>query len=244
MAAFRTSSLAPARAALLVAGLLLSNCSGGSDSTNGTGVTALPRTMMGALHTMVQNSQALPPTGNLDVYFALLMRENHRAAVAMSALELNQGQDPALRQLAENINHAHQSLILGLDSALQRLQARPSAFPEHTVCSEQFVRLLSVATNGLSAAAHHSIVQAEGGDGSPNLGMKEYQEDTGTGSIDRDFATLLVPHHQNSIELGRAELAYGQDAGLRQAALLVVRDQQREIDQAQRWLTQHPALPR
>lgn len=241
MAACVASYLTRARAVLLIGSVLLSSCTGESDSGNGTGVTSLPLTMMGALHTMVQNSQALPPTGDLDVYFALLMRENHRAAVAMSALELNQGQDRALRNMAAELNHAHQQLILGLDSAIQRLRARPPAFPEHTVNSEQFARLLGAATEGLSPAAHRTMTQAEGGTGSPNLGMREYHEDAGTGSLDRDFAVLLVPHHQNSIQLARAELEYGRDKELIKAAYLIIRDQQQEIDQAQAWLAQHPA---
>ena len=236
--------LIPPRALLLAGTLLLGGCSGRADQTNGTGVAALPTNMMGALHSMAQTSLALPPTGELDVYFAQLMRENHRAAVAMSALELQQGRDPALRQLAEELNHAHQQLILGLDSAIRRLQARPAGFPEHTVGSEQFAKLLSAATEGLSPAAHQTITQAEGGPGSPNLGLREYHEDAGTGSIDRDFAVLLVPHHQNSIQLAQAELEYGQDKDLEKAAYLIIRDQQREINQAQAWLAQHPEPPK
>lgn len=238
-----TTSFSTLTRALLLAGsLLVGSCNGRSDATNGTGVTALPATMMGALHGMAQNSLALTPTGDLDAYFAQLMRENHRAAVAMSALELKQGQDPALRKIAEQMNHAHQQLILGLDSALQRLQARPPGFPEHTTSSEQFAKLLNAATEGFSPAVHRTIVRAEGGTGSVNLGMREQHEDAGTGSIDRDFALLLVPHHQNSIQLAQAELEYGQDPALEKAAYLIIRDQQREIDQAQAWLAQHPRL--
>jgi len=235
-----TSFSTLSRTLLLAGSLLVGSCTTSPDSTNGTGVAALPATMMGALHSMAQNSLALPPMGDLDGYFAQLMRENHRAAVAMSALELKQGQDPTLRAIAEQMNHAHQQLILGLDSALHRLQARPPSFPEHTTSSEQFTKLLNAATEGFSPAAHQTIVQAEGGTGSPNLGLKEQLEDAGTGSIDRDFALLLVPHHQNSIQLAQAELEYGRDPALEKAAYLIIRDQQREIEQAKAWLAQHP----
>jgi uncharacterized protein (DUF305 family) len=233
-----------AKALSLVGLALLSCCRGGPDQTNGTGVATLPRTMMGALHSMAENSLALPPAGNLDLYFAHLMRENHRAAVAMSALELNQGQDPSLREVAEGMNHAHQRLILGLDSAIRRLQAQPPGGAEQTPSNEPFSHLLSAATEGISPAAHRTITQAEGGANSSNLGMREYHEDAGTGSIDRDFAALLVPHHQNSIQLARAELEYGRDKALVQAASQVILDQQREINQAQAWLTQHPEQPK
>ena len=226
---------------LFLAGLMLvGSCSGDADQTNGTGVAALPRTMMNALHNMAQRSRTLPPTGNLDRYFALLLRENHRAAVAMSALELNQGQDPSLRRMAEEMNHAHQQRILGLDSALHRLRARPPGGAAPTPGNEAFTRLLNAATEGLSPAAHRTITQAEGSGRSPNLGMREHQMDAGTGSIDRDFAVLLVPHHQISIDLARAELQYGRDKGMLEAASQVILDQQQEINQVQAWLAQPP----
>jgi uncharacterized protein (DUF305 family) len=231
----------PAKALLWAGTLLLSSCQSGPDKTPDAHVSAVPSTMMGPLHVMAEHSQALPSTPNLDLYFALLMRENHQAAVAMSALELKEGQDLTLRRVAQDIHHAHQQLIPGLDSAIERLRALPPSFPEHTTQSEQLARLLEAATSGLHPAAHRTIVQAEGGDGSPNLGMKENREDAGTGSIDRDYAVLLVPHHQNSIALAQAELELGRDEPLQRAAYLILQDQQREIDQAQAWLARHPA---
>lgn len=230
-----------AKALLWAGALLLSSCRSGPDKMQDAHAPAVPSTMMGPLHVMAEHSQALPPTTNLDLYFALLMRENHQAAVAMSALELKEGQDPVLRRVARNIYHAHQQLIPGLDSAIQRLQALPPSFPEHTTQSERLARLLEAATNGLHPAAHRTIVQAEGGDGLPNLGMRESREDAGTGSIDRDYAVLLVPHHQNSMALAQAELELGRDAPLQKAAYLILQDQQREINQAQAWLTKHSA---
>ena len=228
-----------ARAALALA-LLASGCHGRSDETNGTGVRELPLTMMAALHNMSKSSQALPLVDNLDLYFALLLRENHRAAVAMSALELNKGQDPTLRSAAEYINHDHQQLILGLDSAIRRLQALPPSFPEHTMQSERFSRLLDAATSGLHPAAHRTIVRLEGRADSLRARSSQQQEDAGTGSIDRDFAALLIPHHQNSIVLARAELELGRDDALQKVAYLFLQDQQREIDELQDWLRQHP----
>ncbi|MCC3154788.1 DUF305 domain-containing protein [Hymenobacter sp. BT770] len=225
---------------VLALALLASGCQGSADDTNGTGVSELPPTMMAALHTMVERSRALPLTDNLDLYFALLLRENHRAAVAMSALELNKGQDPALRSAAEHINHDHQQLILSLESAIRRLRALPLAFPEHTMQSERFGRLLDAATSGLHPAAHRSIARLDAGADSLHAPSSPQQEDAGTGSTDRDFAALLVPHHQNSITLARAELELGRDEALQKVAYLILQDQQREIEQVQAWLRHHP----
>ena len=224
----------------LVLALLAGGCHGSSDKTNGTGVKELPPTMMAALHTMAQRSQALPPTGNLDLYFALLLRENHRAAVGMSALELNKGQDPALRAAAEHINHDHQQLILRLESAIRRLRALPPAFPEHTMQSERLSRLLDAATRGLHPAAHRTIARLDVGVDSLHPQSSPQQEDAGTGSTDRDFAALLIPHHQNALALARAELVLGRDDELQKTAYLVLEDQQREIEQVQAWLRHYP----
>ena len=196
--------------------------------------------MMAALHTMAEHSQTLQPNGNLDLYFAQLMRENHRAAVSMSALELKQGQDPELRRIAQDIHHAHQQLILGLDSAIQRIEAQPPTFPDRTYQAEQLSRLLEAATAGLHPAAHRIIAKVEAGNDSLNHHHTPKQEDAGTGSIDHDYAALLVPHHQNSITLARGELELGRDESLQKTAYFILQDQQREIEQAQAWLKQHP----
>ncbi|MBO0360426.1 DUF305 domain-containing protein [Hymenobacter sp. BT186] len=199
-----------------------------------------PATMMAALHTMAEHSKALPPGTNLDLYFAQLMRENHRAAVSMSALELQQGHDPELLRIAQDIYHAHQQLVWGLDSAIERIQAQPPTYHDHTTQSERLSRLLEAATAGLHPAAHRNIAKVEAGPDSLNHHHTPKQEDGGTGSIDHDYAALLVPHHQNSITLARAELELGRDEPLQRAAYFILRDQQREIEQVQVWLTQHP----
>lgn len=227
---------------LFLAGLaLLSNCRSGPDETLDAHAPQAPATMMAPLHTMAQHAQALPLTSNLDLYFARLMRENHRAAVAMSALELQRGSDPALRPIAQDIHRAHQRLVVGLDSIITRIQAQPPAFPEHTTKSHELAKLLEAAIQGLPPAAHRVIGGAEG-DATPRNDHREPPtENAGTGSIDRDYAALLVPHHENSIALARAELQFGRDEALQKAAFLVLQDQQREIEQVQTWLRQHPA---
>ena len=226
---------------MLWAGALsLSSCRSGLEEQADVHEAGPPATMMAALHTMADHSQALPSNGNLDLYFAQLMRENHRAAVAMSALELKQGKDPELRRIAQDIHRSHQQLILGLDSAIQRIQAQPPAFPDRTTQSERLTQLLEAATNGLHDAAHQNMAQAEG-DKTPSDGYFERAaEDAGTGTTDRDYADLLIPHHQNSLRLAQAELEFGRDERMQKAAYFILKDQQREIDQVQAWMAQHP----
>jgi uncharacterized protein (DUF305 family) len=226
---------------LLLAGGLLGSCRDRSDETADVHTPGAPSTMMAALHTMAEHSNALPQGTNLDLYYARLMRENHRAAVSMSALELQRGKDPVLRAIAADIHQAHQQLIPGLDSAIARILALPPDFPAHTPRAERLSELLADATAGLHPAAHRNLARAEGDTAPRNQRAQQALEEGGTGDIDRDYAALLVPHHENSITLARAELELGRDEALQRAAYLVLRDQQREIELVQAWLVQHPA---
>jgi uncharacterized protein (DUF305 family) len=50
-----------------------------------------------------------------------------------------------------------------------------------------------------------------------------------TGDPDRDFARMMIPHHQGAIDMAIAELRYGKDERLRRLAQEIIVDQQQEI---------------
>jgi hypothetical protein len=50
-----------------------------------------------------------------------------------------------------------------------------------------------------------------------------------TGDPDRDFARMMIAHHQGAIDMAVAELRYGKDKRLRRLAQQIVVDQQQEI---------------
>jgi hypothetical protein len=50
-----------------------------------------------------------------------------------------------------------------------------------------------------------------------------------TGDIDRDFETMMIPHHQGAIDMAQAELRYGRNELLRRLAREIVTNQQQEI---------------
>ena len=49
------------------------------------------------------------------------------------------------------------------------------------------------------------------------------------GNIDRDFVSMMVPHHQGAIDMAQAELRYGREAQLRHIAQEIIVDQIQQI---------------
>ena len=52
---------------------------------------------------------------------------------------------------------------------------------------------------------------------------------TGTGNVDRDFADMMIPHHQGGIDMARALLRYGKDERMKALAREIIAKQEQEI---------------
>jgi uncharacterized protein (DUF305 family) len=50
-----------------------------------------------------------------------------------------------------------------------------------------------------------------------------------SGNVDRDFAAMMIAHHQGAIDMALAELRHGRNEQLRRLAQAIVIEQQQEI---------------
>jgi uncharacterized protein (DUF305 family) len=62
-----------------------------------------------------------------------------------------------------------------------------------------------------------------------------------SGDPDRDFAAMMIPHHQGAVEMAKVELQFGKDPVLRRLAQGIIVEQLQEIEVMQRELRQIPA---
>lgn len=62
-----------------------------------------------------------------------------------------------------------------------------------------------------------------------------------TGDADRDFATMMVPHHQAAIDMAKAELEYGKDPEMKELARKIIDAQGAEIRLINDWLVRAQA---
>jgi len=68
-----------------------------------------------------------------------------------------------------------------------------------------------------------------------------------SGNPDRDFAAMMIPHHQGAVDMALVELRYGKDTALKRLAQEIIVTQRQEIDVMQRALddmSTTTALPR
>lgn len=64
-----------------------------------------------------------------------------------------------------------------------------------------------------------------------------------TGNADRDFVTMMIPHHAGAIDMARFELANGKDPAMRKLAEAIVSAQESEIGEMQAWQKANPGKP-
>jgi uncharacterized protein (DUF305 family) len=61
-----------------------------------------------------------------------------------------------------------------------------------------------------------------------------------SGDPDKDFALMMIPHHESAIAMAKVVLEYGHDPEIRRLAQAVVAAQESEVTWMKEWLAKQP----
>jgi uncharacterized protein (DUF305 family) len=180
---------------------------------------AMPRktgnAMKAAMTQMLDQMRQLPASGNVDHDFAHLMAAHHKGALAMAEVELAHGQDATLRTMAKNIKADHRSETVDLEVAGKGLDGAPATYNKEDP-ADPFRLKMQAAMDGLMPAM------------APE-----------TGSVDHDFAAMMLRHHQSAVAMVDAYLPRGKNVRLRAMARRTKAAHTKEIKQLQAWQATH-----
>ena len=116
----------------------------------------------------------------------------------------------------------------------------------HRTISLSLILVTWIAGIALAQSLHHGNANSGGTNSDSTFASQMMQAmdrmDSGmmaakpTGDPDRDFAAMMIPHHQGAVDMAKVQLIYGRDPVLRRLAQAIIVEQQQEIELMQRFL--------
>ena len=180
-----------------------------SEMAEGNMAGASPQ--MTAMNDMMAKMDAMKMKGNTDHDFAHMMMEHHKGAVAMADIELRDGKDAAMRQLAEKIKAEQQQEIGEMQPIAQRLDSAPGNYKPMDP-NDPFTSKMKMSMDGMMKNMPKPVTNP-----------------------DMNFNMLMTVHHQSAVDMAKAELAHGKDTKLKEMAQMMVDAQQKEMAAFKDW---------
>jgi uncharacterized protein (DUF305 family) len=176
-----------------------------------------------AAMTKMMTGMAIKPTGDIDRDFVVTMVPHHQGAIDMAQAELRYGDNQQLIRISQEIIAGQLQEIAAMHVALGE---KVSAFEAMLAggVSQGSGAVPSTARQPVTEEAvflHENAVAMDR--------MMAAMTFKPTGNIDRDFVTMMVPHHQGAIDLAQAELRHGHNASLRRVAQEIIVDETEQI---------------
>jgi uncharacterized protein (DUF305 family) len=162
--------------------------------------------MMSAMQPSMDKMNSMTTTGDFDVDFANTMIEHHQGAIDMAEVEIAQGKDEKMKSMAQKIS---------ADQKKEQQELR------------DFVA--SYKPSGMK----HGEGELKKSMTSAMDQMKSMQM---TGDTDKDFATMMMHHHEHGVAMAKMEVEHGMSSKLKGMAQKSITKQNQEIKELNNWL--------
>ncbi len=171
--------------------------------------------LVASMNDMMAKMDAMKMKGNTDHDFAHMMIEHHKGAVAMADIELRDGKDATMRQMAEKIKADQQKELGEMEPIAERLDSAPNNY-KPTDPNDPFTAQMKTSMTHMMSNMPTPVADA-----------------------DMNFNMLMTVHHQSAMDMAEAELAHGKDTKLKELAQQMVNAQKKEIEQFKAWHAQN-----
>jgi uncharacterized protein (DUF305 family) len=215
-------------AALIVAFCFFQSCNGGDKNAKGADTASHDNSATGGhnnhssngehdrmMKKMMDDMAAVKSTGDFDLDFAGMMIPHHQGAVDMSEAYLSKAKDEKIKSIAQNI----------INSQTKEIEELKALMASHKPAEKKEEK-----ASGHAGGGHNELMEAM------NKMMDEMKGIKMTGDADKDFVTMMIPHHQSAIEMAENEISHGKNVQMKQFAQKVINDQSKEINEFKTWL--------
>ena len=166
---------------------------------------------------MEGHMNAVKMTGDFDLDFANMMIPHHQGAVDMAEKYLPTAKDEKIKTMALNIISSQKKEIEDLKSMIAT--HKPAEIKkEHS-------------NGGHGADGHNELMDAMKAMMDKMKGMPM------SGDADKDFVTMMIPHHQSAIDMAENQISHCKNVELKKFAQKVINDQSKEIKEFEAWLS-------
>lgn len=167
--------------------------------------------MMDLMHENMKDMQAVKMTGDADLDFARMMAAHHQGAITMAEEEIANGTDADLKAMATKMVAASKAEQSKLEDFVESHQPASGNM-------ETSMKLMEPMKTMMSSMNHDEM----------------------GGNTDHHFAMMMGMHHQSAIDMSKAYLDMAKVPAIKELAQKIVADQQKEKQQLDDFLKQHP----
>lgn len=164
----------------------------------------------GVLKDIYSRVKTVKLTNNPEYDYSQIMSTFLEGAVSLSRKEISKGKDNTMKDLAKRTDKRLRSEISDFDKAKERQASKKEKEQGSGITTRTFVSTL-------------------------DLMMDRLRSYSPTGDFDYDFASILIIHHQTSINLSQAFLENSIDSDLTKTAKKLISQNEQDIEQMLEW---------
>ncbi|MEJ8843726.1 DUF305 domain-containing protein [Lacibacter sp. H375] len=162
--------------------------------------------LMKSMDDMMSNMKKMQMTGDFDIDFANMMIEHHQGGINMAQVEISNGKDEKMKTMAQEITRKQKE-------EQQKLR--------------EFIG--SYKPSGMKHG-EGELQKSMSGMDSKSKAMQTNAD------VDKDFAVMMISHHEHAVEMAKMQLKHGMSAELKKMAQDMINDQKKEISEFKTWL--------